>query len=138
MRAKIGVLSFFSMQQFFSDELKTIKYLVKENILQYQVNCPNYGALNTWNFKGKYIRCTMPNCRKYYSILHGSFFQNSKIDINKIMFIAYYWILRIPVTSTIEMMEVSNQTGCDYYSFFENMVADEISDYIQKIGGKTS
>lgn len=118
----------------FSNEMETIK----ENILLYQVNCPNCGALNTWNLKGKSIRCTRSNCRKYYSILHGSFFLNSKIDINKIMFIAYYWILGVPVTSTIETLEISNQTVWDYYSFFENMVVDEISDYIHKIEGKTS
>lgn len=34
------------------------------------------------------------------------------------------------------MCNICNQSACDYYEYFENLVADEISDTIGKIGGQ--
>lgn len=100
--------------------------------------CPYCGILKNWNLKNKSIRCTRYNCHKSYSVLLNTFFENSKLPLNKILLLAYLWIFRTPVTSAVEMCNVSNQSACDYYEYFENLVADEISDTIGKIGGKTS
>lgn len=46
----------------------------------------------------------------------------------------------MPVTSAIEMCGISNQACCNYYEYFENLVADNVSENIEKNrgGGKMS
>lgn len=136
MKAKIGVPPFEEMHEVFYDEEKAKIYLIQNDILRMQIPCPYCGILNNWNLKNKSIRCTRYNCHKSYSVLLNTFFENAKLPLNKILLLAYLWILRMPVTSAVEMCNISNQSACDYYEYFENLVADEISDTIGKIGGQ--
>lgn len=134
-RTKIGIPSLFEMDEIFKNEKSAIIYLIQKEVLCFQINCPHCSVLNVWNLKTKSIRCTNPHCHKSYSALKDTFFENSKIKINLILTLAYYWLLRMPVTSITVMLNISSKTACDYYSFFEKLVADEISETIQKIGG---
>ena len=135
-RTKIGIPSLFEMDEIFKNEKSAIIYLIQKEVLCFQINCPHCSVLNVWNLKTKSIRCTNPHCHKSYSALKDTFFENSKIKINLILTLAYYWLLRMPVTSITVMLNISSKTACDYYSFFEKLVADEISETIQKIGGQ--
>ena len=66
--------------------------------------------------------------------MKGTFFNYAKLDLNVILALAYNWLLRLPVTSAAIFCGISQQTACNYYSYFENLVADKVAGIDQKIG----
>lgn len=135
MRNKKGIPPFTQIQNILLDEMNAKIFLIQNGILNYQIKCPECQVLNTWNLKNKSIQCSRRNCRCTYSVLQGTFFENSKIKINTILCLAYCWLLRVPVTSATCFCDVSDQTACSYYSYFENLIADLVAEHHEKIGG---
>lgn len=86
----------------------------------------------------KSIQCTRKSCRQSYSVLDGTFFQKCKLKLNTVLFLRYNWLLRVLVTSAINLCGVCDQTACDYYKYFGNLVADLVADHQEKIGDLTS
>lgn len=135
MRNKKGIPPFTQIQNILLDEMNAKIFLIQNGILNYQIKCPECQVLNTWNLKNKSIQCSRRNCRCTYSVLQGTFFENSKIKINTVLYLAYCWLLRVPVTSATCFCDVSDQTACSYYSYFENLIADLVAEHHEKIGG---
>lgn len=135
MSHKKGIPSYPDIKDIFLDEQKAKLFLVEKGVLQMQIQCPKCHFLNIWNMHNKSIQCTRKNCRQSYSVLEGTFFQNCKLKINTVLFLAYNWLLRVPVTSATNLCGVSDQKACEYYAYFGNLVADLIADHHDKIGG---
>lgn len=117
----------------------TIDYLMKNGILESQKMCPNCNNLMRWNPNSSQfsiIRCSNDKCRTSQSIFRGSIFQNSKIPCNIILRIAYFWLLKMKITS-IEILEgISLKTSGKYYKKFNLLVESDIFQHAyEKIGG---
>lgn len=82
---------------------------------------------------GGSLRCQ--KCFKRCSYLKGTFFEQLKLPISKILELGYYWLNNIRVTSLRNMGGISNQTSCSYFEKFEDLVSTMIENENIKIGG---
>ena len=62
-------------------------------------------------------RCTNGNCRTWLTIRHGSFFEKSKLDLQKWLHIFYMWSIDASQKQIIETVGVSQKSIIDCCSF---------------------
>lgn len=118
----------------FSEESRAIAYLVENNVFirpDECIACSGEGI----SIRGKSWRCTRKDCRKSWSIFSGSFFSQCKIDINKILALAYFWLCGVKSTQLILITGLSKPTISMYTKSLRRLVGDDL-DYIDlQIGG---
>lgn len=99
------------MQSSFCNNLEFLQQKKKCTSCQYGIQSVNGGSL----------RCNKCHQRCYF--YDGTFFQNLKLPISKILERGYFWLNYIRVTSMRNICGVSNQTALEYFEKFEDLVS---------------
>ena len=63
----------------------------------------------------------MTTCRKTQSLRHGSFFEKSKLSLQKWLILLHWWIREYPVTDAAEEAEVTETTAIQVYQYFRDI-----------------
>ena len=81
-------------------------------------------------------RCTSKNCTKTFSIRVGTFFDKSKLSIEKIFKIIYCWVIELSQLQCSHETGVSQHSLVDWYNFCRDICFDKLSDiHFDSIGG---
>lgn len=71
------------------------------------------------------------------SPLHGTFFENSKLPILKVMRLLVCFYFRTPVTDAIAHAEVASHTAVDFYNFFREAIEVVTKHDEEQVGSAT-
>ena len=63
----------------------------------------------------------MTTCRKTQSLRHGSFFEKSKLSLQKWLVLLHWWIREYPVTDAAEEAKVTETTAIQVYQYFRDI-----------------
>lgn len=77
-------------------------------------------------------KCTINKCGKKVSIRQGSWFSNSNLTLENIVFITYSCVYRATEDFVIHELEVSRQTIVDFWREVCVVIGESIS---RKVGG---
>ena len=80
-------------------------------------------------------RCNLKNCSKKVSIRHKSWFDNSKLELQQILFITYFWVNRCDQQFVLHELEISHTTLVDWYNFCREVCITILEKCSRKIGG---
>jgi transposase-like protein len=82
------------------------------------------------------FRCPSRDCRKERSVFAGTFFFKTSLPINEIMHLAHIWLCKGSVSFAMSYTGHNFHTICDYYSYFQKLVADSLDPHELEIGGQ--
>jgi hypothetical protein len=66
-------------------------------------------------------RCPVTTCRKTQSLRHGSFFEKSKLSLQKWLVLLHWWIREYPVIDAAEEAKVTEATAIQVYQYFRDI-----------------
>jgi hypothetical protein len=81
-------------------------------------------------------RCKTKNCRKQGSFLTSSFFGQSRLPVNQVLEIGYYWLTKCSHQSIMRITGHSPNTVTDYMRHFSQLVACSLDREDTLIGGE--
>lgn len=119
----------------FSNDEKTIDYLLEKNIIENSKKC--------WKCKGymkiekhlRLFRCSKRTCRKTVSIFKHTFFSNCKFGLNKCMIFCYLYLLKLPVLGLKDALDLSSKTICEWSHFIRQLLGSNVEEIEMQIGG---
>jgi hypothetical protein len=122
------------LRDIFDDEKKCFDYLVSKRILSLSKSCA-CGRVLDFQEKRRGFRCSSRSCRMSHSIFTGTFFSRSMLPVNQVMELAYHWLTKSSVSTTIVQTGRGSETVCAYFDHFRNLVADSLDEVDYCIGG---
>jgi len=133
MASPPSVPSIDSMRDIFDTESNTVDYLMEHHALTVPTLCPREYAddevcggpitLRTQPFGNwKMYRCTRTCCRQATSILTGTFFENAKVPLNKVMQLALLWLSKVVHGSAMILSGLSDKTVTYWYNRLDDLV----------------
>ena len=113
----------------FGDKLKFIEWLQEKGLLAGSKDCEKCNNATSMVFherteqggsKDGYIwRC--PVCHTMKTIHAGSFFEKSRMPLNKRMFLMYLWSMDVGVCTAALQAKVTEKTAVDVDQFFRDV-----------------
>ena len=79
---------------------------------------------------GHIFRC--PSCKTTKSLRNGSFFDKSKLTLQKWMVIIYWWVWQYPVSDAAEEASVGRDTAINVYQWLREVCSTRL---LIKLGG---
>ena len=67
-----------------------------------------------------------PQCKGRKTIRTGSFFEKSKLSLNRLLFIIHFWSRQLPVTDAELQLEISRSTAIDIYQWFREVCSTKL------------
>ena len=103
-----------------------LHYYAREGLLASQANCNLCGAVMDLkrcpSIEDQFSwRCTNGSCRTWLTICHGSFFEKSKLDLQKWLHILYMWSIDASQKQIVETVGVSQKSIIDCCSFLRDI-----------------
>ena len=80
-------------------------------------------------------RCSNCNCGYHHTLRKHSFFSGSKLSLEKILKIVYYWTYQYPQDIVIHETGLSNHTVIDFFNFCREVCSVIIKEHSEPIGG---
>ena len=80
-------------------------------------------------------RCPNANCRKTATIRSGSFFEKSRITLQKWLILLYWWARQYPVSDAEEEAGVSNRMAIDVYQWLREICSRQLLQMTITLGG---
>ena len=112
---------------------QSLAYPVDKQVFYQPTGCHACGgALFLHN---KLYRCRVDRCRKSTSLLKNNFFAQSRLKVNDILELAYYWLSGYCHTSVMTMTRHSSATVTEYFGHFRQLVSSSLDDSDNLIGG---
>ena len=127
--------SFFDLKNIFLNENLAIEYLIEKNIIFSNWKC-SCGYICVPNVQCKKYRCYAKKCRKSISIFKNTFFYKSKLKVNDIMHLAYFWLCESSSLCAEKYFGFSDKTIAYYFKHFRELVSDSLDNQDFKIGGQ--
>jgi transposase-like protein len=122
-------------QHIFDDENAAIDYLLTQGCLDLPSYCEKCGE-NDFKKDRKMWKCTKSSCRKKVSMLKDSFFAKTKLKVNELLEIGYYWLAKVGRDSIVTITGHSPNTITNAIDSYRQLVADTLDSEEQMIGGK--
>lgn len=72
---------------------------------------------------------------KKISVRIGSWFENHKLTLEKIVLITYFWVYKVSETFVRHELEIASQTVVDWYNFSREVCTCVLEKNSEKIGG---
>ncbi len=63
----------------------------------------------------------MRSCKKSTSLRVGTFFESTRVPLQKFMILIYWWVRQYPVTQAASECEVSNKVAVDTYQWLREI-----------------
>ena len=128
----------------FGDKLKLIEWLQGKGLLASSKDCEKCNNGTNMVFRerteqggskdGYTWRC--PVCHTMKTIRAGSFFEKSRMPLNKWMFLMYLWSMDVGVCTAALQAEVTEKTAVDVYQFLRDVCSTRLlSDGPTLLGG---
>jgi DNA-directed RNA polymerase subunit RPC12/RpoP len=89
-------------------------FLKQKGVIVYPSECMSCGGRLSLIKQGKLVRCTSNKCRKAVSTLKNSFFAGSKLQLNEILSLAYFWLLNLGCKQLEEITRLSHSSYGSY------------------------
>jgi transposase-like protein len=120
-----------------SSPLETEKFLRGKNCLRKTPpNCPVCSRSMTLV---KYERSRIWRCPSHksekVSIRAGSYWEKSKLELDKLVEILYFWSLETPIGKLVELSGVSKKTAIQWYQYFRDVCSQWLLKNHVQIGG---
>ncbi|XP_077967707.1 uncharacterized protein LOC144421954 [Styela clava] len=80
-------------------------------------------------------RCQKKNCRTTTTIRKGSFFENSKAELTKLVTTMYFWADDVTQETMAKESELSKRTMVDWCNFIREVCSEDLIGRKKKIGG---
>ena len=118
-----------------------LSFLQTKRVLARDKQCPSCGATMDVQVRsdvsdGYRWRCPVLDCRKSVTLRKGSFFEKSKIDLEKWLLLMHFWARQYPVTDAYGDIGVSEASSIQVYSWFRDVCSHRLcSDPPIKLGG---
>ncbi|XP_061191636.1 uncharacterized protein LOC133199826 [Saccostrea echinata] len=81
-------------------------------------------------------RCSNKKCHKKVSVRVGSWFENHKLTLEKILLITYFWVYQVSELFVRHELEIACQTIVDWYNFAREVCTCVLEKESEKIGGE--
>src|SRR6185437_4731448 len=131
-----GIPARYEIKRILEDELECIKYLQATGIIYNKFNCPKCNNLMKIDKNNaKMFICNNRNCRKTQSIFTNSWFENTRLPVNRVIKIYYLWLLKVPMTSISIYTDTASNIITYYVNNIRNLVGSQVQLCEQKIGG---
>ena len=118
-----------------------ITFLQGKNVLarQKQCSCGTMMEIQARSDISDGYRWRCPDCRKGVSVRKGSFFEKSKITLQKWLLLMHWWARQYPVKDAATKTEVSLHTAIQVYSWMRDVCSYRLCtvDPPIKLGGNT-
>ena len=118
-----------------------ITFLQRKNVLADRMNCAQCGIGMEMKERsdisdGYRWRC--PDCNKTASIRKGSFFEQSKLTLQKWLLLMHWWARQYPVTDAAVEVEVTEKTAIQVYQWLRDVCSYRLCsvDPPIKLGGQ--
>jgi len=102
----------------FLDESACLQYLIENGVLTVPIYCAQCGNLGIGQRSLTLYQCNKKDCRKKFSIYHGTFFFNCKIKCNVIMLGAYKFLNGDSSSSIVRELGISKHTAAAWLGYF--------------------
>jgi hypothetical protein len=122
-----------SLSNIFLDENNCLRFLKENGAFDIVHSCKRCGSPIA--FHGHNWKCKKEGCRKQESFLKGSFFGNSRLPVNEIIELGYYWLAGVPRNSIMTVTGHSPNTITDYVKFYRELIAATLDDEDTVVGG---
>jgi len=136
----IGIPTYESLSRIFTDEDAAVDLLTNSGVFAFRnyADCPfcHAGELRDMATKKWIKRCSNYKCRKAISIFQNTFFQNTKIPINKILELGYLFLLRLPWSQLVIFTGLSEESITNWLGFYRQLVSLALDDVDTQIGGE--
>jgi IS1 family transposase len=126
------------MSQIFASEEHALKYLIEKGVIPESAICSKCSGPATLRMERKVYRCASYKCRTERSCLRGTFFSGHRVQINKILEVAYYWLAKASNIQIETFTGVCDQAVTSFVRFLRQLVADMLDEIDYVIGGEGS
>lgn len=120
----------------FEDEKLAIEYLISNYVLETEKKCWYCKSKMNINFTRKTFRCIKTRCRKEISLFKNTILDNSKLDVNIILQIWYFYLIQLPMDGIINFTGCSSNTVTSYCTLLRNIISQSLDVEECKIGGE--
>jgi len=121
---------------YFRNEEAAIQFCFDKGIFNVPDNCPKCGEGSMKYREGrKTFQCSKKHCRKEISICKGTFFEMSKVSIDLILKLAYFWLSEANWTRIQTYLPISGVGVTDFFGYFRQLTIDNINTAEELIGG---
>jgi transposase-like protein len=127
---------FSSLLPVFFDEPVAIRFLFDSNIVKTVFTCDICNLDLILDFKGERFRHVCINGRVEHSVWKGTFFSKIRIRKCEILHLAYLWLSGCTHKTAMVHTGHSKPTITDYYSHFNQLVAEDLNEEDLQIGGE--
>ncbi len=121
----------------FGDTSGIITYLQGKNLIASTKACRCGVAMNLGRkadlSDGRIFRC--PACKTTKSLRDGSFFDKSKLTLQKWMVLIYWWVRQYPVSDAAEEASVGRDTAINVYQWVREVCSARLLPISMKLGG---
>ena len=87
---------------------------------------------------GYHWRCPAAACRKTLYIRKGTFFDNTRVSLQKWLILIYWWVKGYAVTKAMEEANVSKTFACDVYQWLREICSAKLLTMTITLGGPSS
>lgn len=110
-------------------------YLHSNNVIPYFTHYSNCQRPLPYHYNRTTVRCNNYRCKKYTYEIKGTSFAGANLPPNKILQMAYDWILYTRTTSMYMKNHHSFTTICDYRWYFSQLMSFDVEDSQYLVGG---
>ena len=83
-------------------------------------------------------RCPSTTCRKSIAICDKTFFERTRISLQKWLILIYWWVREYSVTDAMEEAEVSKRVAVDVYQWLNEICSTRLNRQNIQLGGPGS
>ena len=122
-----------SLFQLFQDESASIQFLRENGAFDIPLVCTT--CQGNISIHGHAWKCKVLGCRKQESFLKNSFFGKSRLPVNQVLEIGYYWLSKCNYESILKITGHSSGTISNYMRFFRELVVASMDTNDTMVGG---
>jgi transposase-like protein len=118
---------------------ETIAFLAKRRLLANSVQCPHCDVrcnINKYSQNQDQIRWMCPKCKRYSrTIRHGSFFAQSHMKLDDLLYLMAWWSCKLPLHFIIEELKCGKHAAVDWFNFCRDVCCNWVENNPPSIGG---
>jgi hypothetical protein len=123
-----------SLHELFHNESLCLNFLRQHGAFDIPDECTKCGGRIA--IHGHHWKCTSGGCRKQESFLKTSFFGQSRLPVNEVLEIGYYWLVGCGRDDILKITGHSPNTITDYMNHYRHHVASSLESDDTVVGGE--
>jgi IS1 family transposase/transposase-like protein len=131
--------TFIQLSLNLNDTWNTIQWLAARHLLMNQYTCPTCNNLCGLTKRSKledHYQWYCHNCVSTKSIRFQSFWSQSHLPLNKLVFMCYMWAYEFPMWIISRELDISQQTLVDWFNFLRDVSVTWLDNNPIEIGGQ--